>query len=110
MQNKAELLEQKNYYIALYEIYSSLLTEKQKTSFEYYYFEDYSLAEIADELKVSRNAIFDTIKKVINNLEHLEQCLKIYKKETRISEILDEASSSNNEEVLNLIKKINDWE
>lgn len=43
--------------------YSDLLTEKQQTYLEYYYQEDYSLSEIAQILDVSRNAVFDNLKK-----------------------------------------------
>ena len=39
---------EREYIVNLYLIYKELLNEKEKNYFEYYYFEDYSLAEIAD--------------------------------------------------------------
>ena len=47
----------------LYDLDSNLLTEKQKNYFEDYYFMDLSLAEIAENNNVSRNAIHKRLKK-----------------------------------------------
>ena len=49
----------------LFELYGVLLTEKQQTYFKAYYQSDYSLAEIAAEFKVSRNAVFEDRKSVV---------------------------------------------
>ena len=59
----------------LYEIYGALLTEKQRQCLELYFCEDYSLAEIAEEMKVSRQAIHDLLKRVEQILEHYEDML-----------------------------------
>ena len=61
-------MEEFVYYNSLYDIYGELLTEKEKDSFIAYYQENYSLAEIADLKKVSRNAVFKTVKTVIDKL------------------------------------------
>ena len=37
---------------SLYEIYGALLTEKQRQCLELYFCEDYSLAEVAEEMQV----------------------------------------------------------
>ena len=60
---------------ALYDVYESLLTAKQKSYFEMYYLDDLSLAEIASEYEVSRNAVFDNIKRTEKLLEDYEQKL-----------------------------------
>ena len=60
---------------SLYEIYGSLLTKKQQQCLELYFCEDYSLAEIAEELNVSRQAIHDLLKRVEQTLEHYEEML-----------------------------------
>ena len=65
-------LEKKNHYNFLYPYYSSLLTQKQCEVFENYYFEDYSLSEISEAFGVSRNAIWDLLKKVEHNLDEYE--------------------------------------
>ena len=86
MQQNNEFLEEFNYIISLFEIYEKLLTEKQSQYFKYYYYDNYSLSEIAQFLEVSKNAIHDTINKVSKNLKQYEEKLNIYKnKITRIS-------------------------
>ncbi|MFV0469787.1 MAG: sigma factor-like helix-turn-helix DNA-binding protein, partial [Dysgonomonas sp.] len=51
-------IEDKLEAIELYEIYSPLLSDKQREIFEHYYFEDMSIVEIADVFEVSKNAVF----------------------------------------------------
>ena len=53
----------------LFDAYGCLLTEKQQKCLELYFCDDLSLAEIADELEVSRQAIHDLIKRVEHTLE-----------------------------------------
>ena len=60
---------------SLYEIYGALLTEKQRQCLELYFCEDYSLAEIAEEMKVSRQAIHEVLRRVEQTLEHYETML-----------------------------------
>ncbi|MEE0967240.1 MAG: YlxM family DNA-binding protein [Bacilli bacterium] len=64
----------------LMDCYSDLLTEKQNLYLSYYYEEDLSLSEIADELGVSRNAVYDNIKRAIKVLEDYESKLQLLKK------------------------------
>ena len=94
--NKREFL------IALYDIYGNLLTEKQKNYFEDYYFCDLSLAEIAENYEISRNGVFDQLKRVENILEDYEDKLHYYDKIKKI-EALDDNCSKN--EVLSIIKE-----
>jgi len=58
-----------NYLLDFYKI---LLTEKQKFALEMYYQEDLSLVEIAQNLDVSRQAIYDLLKRGENILEEYE--------------------------------------
>lgn len=54
------------------DFYSGLLTEKQKQIMTYYFEEDMSLSEIAEELETSRQAVHDLIKrseKILKNYE-----------------------------------------
>lgn len=60
---------------SLYETYGALLTKKQQRCLELYFYEDYSLAEIAEEMQVSRQAIHDLLKRVEQTLEHYEEIL-----------------------------------
>ena len=73
-------IEQREELIELYDVYYSLLTEKQKEYFEEYYFDDLSISEIAANHDISRNAVHDQLKRVIANLEDYEQKLQLIKK------------------------------
>ncbi|MBO7536236.1 MAG: transcriptional regulator, partial [Bacilli bacterium] len=95
---------------SLYDLYKNLLTDKQRSYFEDYYFNDLSLFEIADNAHVSRNAIYDQLKKVTDNLDNYENKLGLLKKENKLNELLEEYASSNNSEVLDLINKLKNME
>jgi hypothetical protein len=47
----------------LFEQYKELLTDKQKEIVTLYYEEDYSLGEISENLNVSRQGVYDTLKR-----------------------------------------------
>jgi predicted DNA-binding protein YlxM (UPF0122 family) len=66
----------------LLDFYKVLLTEKQKFALEMYYQEDLSLVEIAQNLDVSRQAIYDLLKRGETLLEEYEEKLKLYEKYT----------------------------
>ena len=91
------------YYNNLFDIYSELLTEKEKDNFKDYYQEDLSLSEIADEKNVSRTAIQKTIKNVIDKLNNYEAILHIYEKN---SKIIEELKSNDIEEIRKKIREI----
>lgn len=100
-----QLIEDKLRYHKLYDIYKDLLTDKQRTYFEYYYLDDYSLSEIADILEVSRNAIFEQLKTVIKHLEHYEEVLhNLQNKETKSSIIQEFYKITKDESILDLVK------
>ena len=65
-------MQKREYVLALYEIYKKLLTELEQKYFEYYYFEDYSMQEIADALNVSKANI--VCQKSRRNFPRLTYC------------------------------------
>ena len=77
MENRDEIIE-------LYDLYSNLLTEKQRNYFEDYYYMDLSISEIADNYSISRNGVYDQLKRVVDSLRKIEDGLKLKK---RIDEI-----------------------
>lgn len=70
-------LEQRIRLGRLFDVYGGLLTEKQQKCMQLYFCDDLSLAEIADELEVSRQAIHDLIKRVEHTLERYESKLAV---------------------------------
>lgn len=67
-----EVFEKRLYMSKLFDTYRNMLTEKQVTSMELYLNEDLSLTEIATEMGVSRQAVFDLLKRVEAQLQKYE--------------------------------------
>ncbi|MFA9456122.1 putative DNA-binding protein [Halalkalibacter sp. AB-rgal2] len=61
----------------LFDFYQSLLTQKQRKYMSLYYLDDFSLGEIAEEFDVSRQAVYDNIKRTEVMLEGYEDKLKL---------------------------------
>ena len=76
------------YYNSLFDIYSDLLTDKEKENFCDYYQEDLSLAEIAESKNISRSAVQKTVKTVVEKLEHYENILHIYSNNCKLTDAL----------------------
>lgn len=81
-------MEEFVYYNDLFDLYSSLLTEKEQETFRDYYQEDLSLSEIAEENNVSRAAVQKVVKNVLEKLNYYEERLNIYDKNKKIRELL----------------------
>lgn len=62
---------------ALLDFYGALLTEKQRRCLEMHFLNDLSLSEIADEVGVSRQAVYDIIHRSEQVLEEYELKLGI---------------------------------
>ncbi len=93
----------KIYYNNLYDYYGSLFTDKQKEYYEDYYFNDLSLAEIAENNGISRNAVHNQLKIVIEKLEFYENNLKLYEKSKKIGKIIDRLDDKIKKEIEELI-------
>ena len=74
----------------LMDFYGQLLTEKQRQSLEFYYNDDLSLGEIADELAISRQGVRDFIKRGEIQLVNLEEKLGLAERFTNIREKISE--------------------
>ena len=73
----------------LYDLYKELLRDKEKLLFEDYYQNDLSLSEIADNNKVTRNAIHKSLKNIENKLINYEDKLKLYEKRNKILKAIE---------------------
>ena len=91
----------------LFDIYKELLTVKQKEYFGYYFSDNYSLSEIADIFKVSRNAVHLQIKNIIKNLDSFEDKLKVLENNLKLEELFELLKEENlSEETRKIIRKI----
>ncbi|WP_077617790.1 putative DNA-binding protein [Bacillus sinesaloumensis] len=74
----------------LYDFYQSLLTPKQRNYMSLYYLDDFSLGEIAEEYKISRQAVYDNIKRTETMLEEYEEKLLLFQKFQERRELITE--------------------
>lgn len=74
------MIEKRELLNELYDLYGAMLTEKQKIYFTLYYQEDFSLAEIAEEEDITRNAVYDNLKRTENILLSMEEKLNFHKR------------------------------
>lgn len=72
----------------LFDFYEPLLTEKQRTILSYYYHDDFSLGEIASEFNISRQAVYDNIKRAEQALETYERKLELLEKHERREQLI----------------------
>lgn len=68
----------------LLDFYGQLLTNRQYEIMDLHYNNDYSLAEIAEQLNISRQGVFDNIKKGKVALNNLESKLNLVKRFTEL--------------------------
>ena len=98
------LMENKILYLSnLYDYYGELLTEKQQEYFEDYYFNNLTLAEIAENNNISRNAIHKQIKEAENKLEVFEQTLELLKKREKILDLIQNIDEKIKEKIEELV-------
>ncbi len=64
----------------LYDFYSGMLTEKQRTIFELYYMDNLSLQEIANIKGVTKASVYDIINRTKANINEYEQRLGLVQK------------------------------
>lgn len=81
-------LEKTNRINLLFDFYETLLTEKQQTFLKYYFLDDFSLGEIASEFEISRQAVYEHIKRAEEMLEVYEDKLGLVRKDEERSELL----------------------
>ncbi len=88
----------------LYDYYQGLLTVKQQQYYEDYYFENLSLSEMAENYKVSRNAVYNQLKLVEKRLEEFEKILGLYTRKKKIAKILNnEIKEKEKKEIMELL-------
>ncbi|MDY6825649.1 MAG: YlxM family DNA-binding protein [Bacillota bacterium] len=85
------MLDQLHRINLLCDIYASLLTERQQEIMKLYFSDNYSLAEIADEYRISRQAVHDVIKRTLSAVEKFEEKLGLYALFKEQQKFLDEA-------------------
>lgn len=104
----------------LFDFYGKLLSKKQYLAIELYYMNDLSIVEIGEDIDVTRQGVFDTLKRAEKKLYSYEKNLKLVDKfysnnkniediKNIAKEIMDEVSTSNgkNDYILEKANNIN---
>ena len=78
----------------LLDFYGDMLTEKQREVIEFYYNDDLSLSEIADNEGISRQGVRDSIKRAETQLLDMEQRLGLAKRFREMRDGLEQIMES----------------
>ncbi len=96
MENREEIIE-------LYDLYSNLLTDKQRNYFEDYYYMDLSISEIAENYQISRNGVYDQLKRVVDTLKKIESQLRLKERIDKISSL--DIPADIKEKIIDILKE-----
>jgi len=104
------MLEKTNQVNLLFDFYAVLLKGKQREYLELYYLDDLSLGEIAEMHEVSRQAVYDHIKRAEKQLFEYDQKLHLAERHekqmtvlNRMSELVSELAESGTRDELNTL-------
>ena len=112
--------EQRMRLVRLYDIYGGLLTDRQQKCMEMHFYNDLSLSEIADEYSVSRQAIYDLLRRAEQLLEKYENRLKLFARNQENNELIlhaeellgdyinDKSKDANLELVQTILRELSD--
>lgn len=96
----------------LFDFYQALLTDKQRSYMQLYYLDDLSLGEIAESYGISRQAVYDNIRRTEAMLEEYEAKLELFhkfKKRQQITEKLSKClqqEQPTKEELFSLVEQL----
>lgn len=114
-QRSLSMEKEKNIEVSLLlDFYGQLLKPSGKEALELYYNEDLSLSEISEQLGITRQGVYDNVKRSEQRLFELEEKLGLFKRfrelEQGLDEIADEAKkiyeNSDNTQIISLAKDI----
>lgn len=94
------MLEKIERMILLFDVYGPLLTEKQQKTMSLHYENDLSLTEIAEQLNITRQAVYDLLKRSAALLEDYEKRLQLAQKFSQTQQEL--------QSVYNLLNRTNE--
>ena len=95
-------LEERVQTAILIKYYGELLTEKQKNILSMYVDNNLSLAEVSEEIGISRQAVKDALDNALQTLKTTEDKLKFIQRDEKIKEYIENLSDKE----LNLITKL----
>ena len=93
---------------ALLDVYGFALSEKQRTLTEYYYNEDLSLSEIAENEGITRQGASDLIKRSVAQLKAFEDMCHYCKNFLKLKELSVKAQKGDRKAISEIFEIIDD--
>ena len=94
----------------LYDFYECLLTKRQRTVLDMYLNENLSLAEISEEINITRQGVHDIISRTAAKLIEYEEKLmlseRMMKNKLLAQSIMDEINNGNDKVAIEYLRKI----
>ncbi|TAA70446.1 putative DNA-binding protein [Planococcus salinarum] len=96
----------------LFDFYQELLTPKQRSYMRLYYLDDHSLGEIAEEYNITRQAVYDNIRRTEAMLEEYEEKLQLFDKFQRRQELVSsfEKKTFTDETIRKFLSELKEWD
>ena len=97
----------------LLDFYGDVLSERKRLVLDYYYNDDCSLAEIAEEIGISRQGVRDLIKKAEEELRFYEEKLGLAERFRRVQKTAEQlqgllADAGVNEEIQRAVRELSE--
>ncbi|MCQ2455682.1 MAG: DNA-binding protein [Clostridia bacterium] len=108
LQRVKNMTEKDLFVGALNDVYGAIMGEKQRRIISAYFDEDLSLAEIAENEDITRQAVLDSIKRTSAKLYDLEEKCGYTKKFLKLKELSAFAKSGDENSISEIIKIIDD--
>ncbi|ETP68798.1 hypothetical protein SAMN04487975_103281 [Planococcus glaciei] len=96
----------------LFDFYQELLTPKQRSYMMLYYLDDHSLGEIAETYNITRQAVYDNIRRTEAMLEEYEAKLQLFEKFQKRQQLVSsfEKQPFSEERVRELLDQLKEWD
>ena len=88
-------IEERVKIAVLVKYYGKLLTAKQRDIVAMYVDNNLSLAEVSEELNISRQAVTDALDNALNSLEKYENELKFIARDEKLKQLIENKSLAN---------------
>ena len=93
----------------LFDFYGELLTENQKDVVRMHVLEDYSLGEISEILSISRQGVYDSLKRALASLKNYEETLHLVSRFQHIRTLAEQARKAEPAEKDQLLEEITQY-
>ncbi len=101
-------IEERVQIAILSKYYGALLTERQQSILEMYVDNNLSLAEVSEELGISRQAVKDALDNSLSSLKHMEEKLQFISRDDNIKKLIEENKNIDDKTKKQLIALLED--